>query len=185
MLSPVGKLIHCNSFAALFWARELPNNATSKSTITIPHLASCFFFFFQLGWALMELKSLICNLIILGIWVYLPMLCCYRVEKNVDFVIHFETLWFDVHWQLMQCTKAFGGLFKINFSWVENFKFHLIMSLVQSSCWTSFLSDLWCPLYISWLCLYIGIMLEVNFRGQRYEVMRERNIINEVIELNN
>jgi len=70
-------------------------------------------------------------------------------------------------------------------SLVENFKFRWIISLVQPSCWTSFLSDLWCLLYISWLCLYIGIMLEVNYRGQRYEVMREGNIINEVIELNN
>ena len=37
---------------------------------------------------------------------------------------------------------------------------------------------------VSLLCIYCNCFGKANYRGQDYEVMRERIIINEVIELN-
>ena len=55
-----------------------------------------------------------------------------------------------------------------------------------SSCQTSHLSDFFFFFFgiVSLLCIYCNCFGKANYRGQGYEVMRERIIINEVIELN-
>ena len=56
-----------------------------------------------------------------------------------------------------------------------------------SSCQTSHLSDFFFFFFfgiVSLLCIYCNCFGKANYRGQDYEVMRERIIINEVIELN-